>query len=774
MSTTGKFNRRRFLVGTAAVGGAMVLNIATPLAARERATPAASPVTASSATGSGGIEMAARLVINADDSITVFSTKPEAGQGTSTTLAVFVCEELGSDPLDESLVHIEWGDPRRDLTDNNAFMGEMDAFHTWFYGRADYVRHVYQQAGASARERLKHAAAAELGVPVDELVVKHNRVIHEASGESVGFGAIAAAAATVQLEEEPAIRGPQEWQLIGTPLRKQETPRKVSGQADFGIDVTLPGMLYGAVLQSPVIGGVLKRFDAEVAMGMTGVHSVLPLAEMSPSSIIVLADSYWNARRALDAMPVEWEGGAVDLTIEDIQAWHEAALDETGVEVEDSTGETLAVLESADRVIEAVYKTPYRHHAPMEPRNATAIFGEDRIDIWAGSASHDSQRNLVSRVLGVPPEMIHTHHVYIGGSFGAGRGTTDAALAVIAAQTVPGRPVKLIWSREAHTRTGMVDPFGMARFQMSVDADGWPEAFFIRKANQDWETNTTPFPPLEWDNVGVRWMSTRTNLGNPTIFAPDLTPEKLAELQANHYDGLAYTVPNHRVEWSNIETPLPVIAMRSPGLSSTVFMVESFIDEVAHEVGKDPLELRYWLLREANTHEPGWYKVLDLVAEKADWGKSLPEGSGQGLAVCVEHGTIIAAIAEVTVSRAGELVIDKVDVAFDAGYILNPDGALNQLEGSTLFGWSMAKNEELTVQGGVLQEQNFDTYPLARMSDAPRELNIHFGATSDYRPDAALGEATVPHMAAAVGNAIFAATGKRIRELPFRKADLSW
>lgn len=777
MSSTTKISRRGFLVGTAVAGGAMVMSVGT-VGAGQQASPIATLVAtpgASPAAGHpGAVEMAARLVINPDDSITVLSTKPEAGQGTSTTLAVFVCEELGSDPLDESMVHIEWGDPRRDILENNIFLGGTDGFHTWFYGRADYVRHTYQQAGASARERLKVAAAKHLGVPADELTVANNRVTHEASGQSVGFGAIAAAAASVLLEAEPAIREPGEWQLIGKPHRKQETPRKVSGRAVYGMDVELPGMLYGAVGQTPVLGGVLKSYDAEVAMGMTGVMAVIPLAEMSPSSILVIADSYWNARRALDAMPVEWEGGATDLDIEDIQAMHEEALEVPGVEVEDSTGETLAVLESADRVFEAVYKTPYRHHAVMEPRNATAIFAEDRIDIWYGSASHDSQRNLITRVLGVPPEMVNTHHVYIGGSFGAGRGTTDAALAVIASQAMGGAPVKLIWSRDVHTSTGMVDPFGMAKFQMSVDDEGWPEAFFIRKANQDWENATSKFAPLHWDNVGVRWMATATNLANPTITAPDLPPLKLQELQNQYYDGLAYRVPNHRVEWSNVETPLPVIAMRSPGLSSTVFMVESFIDEVAHETGKDPLELRYWLLREADEADPGWYNVLDLVADKAEWGKDLPQGSGQGIAVCVEHGTIIAAIAEVTVSREGDLTIDKVDVAFDAGYILNPDGALNQLEGSTLFGWSMAKNEELTIKGGVLQETNFDAYPLARMADAPRELNIHFDATSDYRLDAALGEATVPHMAAAVGNAIFAATGKRVRELPFRKADLSW
>lgn len=768
MSNTSSMSRRRFLVGAAAVGGAMVMNVGTSVSGKQ-ATPVASP----SAADPGSVEMAARLIINADDSITVVSTKPEAGQGTSTTLAVFVCEELGSDPLDESMVHIEWGDPRRDILENNYFMGGTDAFHTWFYGRADYVRHTYQQAGASARERLKVAAADHLGVPVEELSVANNRVTHDASGESVGFGAIAAAAAAVQLDAEPAIRSPKEWQLIGTPHRKQETPRKVSGRATFGIDVELPDMLYGAVKQTPVINGKLKSVDAETAMGMKGVHSVLPLIDMSPSSIIVLADSYWNARRALDAMTIEWEGGAVDTNIEDIQAMHEAALEVPGIEVED-TGETLSVIESSNRVLEAVYKTPYRHHAAMEPRNATVLFGEDRIDVWVGSASHDSQRNLISRVLGVPPEMIHTHHVYIGGSFGAGRGTTDAALAAIAAQTVPGRAVKLIWDRDTHTMTGMVDPFGMAKLQMSIDEEGWPEAFFIRKANQDWENATSKFAPLNWDNVGVRWMATATNLANPTITAPDLPPLKLQELQGQYYDGLAYRVPHHRVEWSNVETPLRVIAMRSPGLSSTVFMVESFIDEVAHETGKDPLDLRYRLLAESNEADPGWYNVLDLVAEKAEWGKDLPKGSGQGLAICVEHGTIIAAIAEVTVTQEGELIIDKVDVAFDAGYILNPDGALNQLEGSTLFGWSMAKNEELTIQGGVLQESNFDSYPLARMADAPRELNIHFEATSEQRLDAALGEATVPHMAAAVGNAIFAATGKRVRELPFRKADLSW
>lgn len=768
MVTNAKLNRRRFVIGTAAVGGAMVMNVSA--ADRKNGRNAAS---ANTARQQGGVEMAARLVINPDDSITVRSTKPEAGQGTSTTLAVFVCEELGSDPLDESMVHIEWADPRRDVIENNVYLGEMDSFHTYFYGRADYVRFLYQQAGASARERLKEAAATELGVPASELTVSNNKVHHEASGRSLGFGVLAEAAAQVQLAEEPSIRGPEEWQLIGKPHRKQETPKKVSGRAEFGMDVHLPDMLYGAVAQTPIINGTLKSYDAEAAMSMPGVHSIVPLAEFAPSTFIVLADSYWHARKGLEAASLEWEGGEADLNIEDIEAAHSAMLDEPGV-VADEEGDALAVLETADHVFEAVYKTPYRQHAVMEPRNATAIFTEDRVDIWNGAGTLDSASKIVNMALGVPPEIIHHHPVYVGGAFGGGRGGADVALAVIAAQTVPGRPVKLVWSREEHTRTGNLDPFGMAKLQMSVDEDGWPEAFFIRKANQDWESTTTPFPPDTFDNVGVRWMARQTNLANPTIFAPDLPEEKLAELQANYYDGLAYRVPNHRVEYNDVRTPLPVIAMRSPGLSSNVFMVESFIDEVAHGVGKDPLELRYWLLRQSAEQEPGWYTVLDLVAEKANWGKALPKGSGQGLAICAEHGTIIAAIAEVTVSQEGDLTIDQVDVAFDAGYILNPDGARNQLEGSTLFGWSMALNEEITVQNGQLVEDNFDRYLLAKAADAPRKLNIHFEATSDYRPDAALGEATVPHMAAAVGNAIFAATGKRVRSLPFRKADLSW
>lgn len=768
-----RINRRQFVLGTAAVGGAMVLS-STALAGRGLSSASAQSGGTTSTLPEGVVELTPRLRINPDDSITVYVTKPEAGQGTSTTMVVFVCEELGSDPLDTEMVHLEWADPQIDAAagENMPFQGQMDAFHTWFYGRADYVRTVYQQVGASARERLKLAGAEQLGVDASELRVENNQVIHDATGESIGFGALAAAAAAITLDEEPAIHEPHEWVLIGKPHRKRETPAKVSGETIYGIDVTLPDMLIGAVAQTPILGGSLKSFDIETAMEMPGVEMVVPMAEFSPSSIVVLADTYWHARKAIEAMSLEWEGGAADLNIEDIHAWHEEALEQPGILAED-VGDALSVLESADQVFEAVYQTPYRMHAPMEPRNATALFDGDELHIWNGGASHDSAASLANRVTQIPLDKIRTHAAYVGGAYGPGRGTTDAGLAALVAMQMPGRPVKLIWTREDHSRTGMFDPFGMAKLQMSVDEEGWPSAFFVRKANQKWYF-PPPRGPEEADSTGLRWILTDTNLANPTIHAPDITPEKREELLGIYYDGLAYRVPNHRVEYHDIRTPLPVSAMRSPGLSSNVFMVESFIDEVAHAVGKDPLEMRYWLLREVNEREPGWHKVLDVVAEKAPWGKTLPKGSGQGIAVCAEHGTIIAAIAEVTVTPEGKLTVDQVDVAFDAGYILNPDGARNQLEGSTLFGWSMALNEEITVQNGQVVEANFDKYQIARNIDAPRVFNVHFDATSDYRPDAALGEATIPHMAAAVGNAIFAATGKRIRSLPFRKHDLSW
>lgn len=757
-------SRRHLLVTAGLFGGGLAMGVipAFELTAQDTGAP---------------VEFSPRLVINPDDSITVIGTKPEAGQGTSTTLVVFVCEELGSDPLDMELVKMEFASVNREVTTGQPYAASTDKWHTWFYGRADIVREVYQQAGASARERLKAAASAAWNVPAAEITLSKNRLSHPA-GHEAGIGQFAALAAAITLAAEPAVRKPEEWQLIGTAYRKRETPEKVSGRTVFGIDMVLPDMLFGAVVQAKWRGATIKSVNTAAAEAANGVHSVHVVTDFFVPSVVVLADSYWRAKKALALVEIEWEGG-LPINQAEIDALYETGLIEAGVVAEDK-GDALGTLAKAGQVFEATYRTPYREHAVMEPRNATAIYTPERSDYWCGSPSADSGNGVITRFAGVPAEQLHPHVVYVGGAYGAGRGISDAALAVIVAKTVAGRPVKLVWSREEHMVQGNLDAQQWAHMQMSVDADGWPEAFNIKKVGQSWGPKLAHLPEGV-EGTQIRWMHTRPNLVNPTanpeFLDPNfkehfLSPEKLAELNAQYYDGLAYEVPNHRVEFYNAPAGMPVRAMRSPGLSSTVFMVEGFIDEVAHGVGKDPVALRKHLLR--NNPEPGWMKCIDLVCEKASWGKALPQGSGQGFAICVEHGAICAAVVEVTVAQAGDLTIDRIDIAFDTGYILNADGVLNQIEGGTLFGWNMALNEEVTLENGRFAQENFHTYPLLRIKDAPKNLFIHTEATSAYRPDAAVGEVTVPHMAAAVGNAIFAATGKRIRSLPYRKQDLSW
>jgi isoquinoline 1-oxidoreductase beta subunit len=612
------------------------------------------------------------------------------------------------------------------------------------------------QVGASARERLRAAAASRWNVPVNEIEARAGLLIHTPTSRQARFGEMAAAAATIQLAKEPAPKPQSEWTL----LRKLNPPRLhvksvVDGSSVYGIDVCLPGMLYAALVQCPVHGGKLKRFDFEAIRHMPGVRGVAVVDPSEPrielekpafwahttaqSGIAVVAEHYWQARKALEALPLEWDLGS-GVEWKDTEQIYEsvyARLDRPADEVVKETGDAPKLIEQAgDAVIEARYLTPLCEHAPMEPLNGTALVTKDRVELWHPFAMASQALVIVQEETGIAPENIEFHLPLVGGSFGRRVGGDDVRMVLAVAKKFPGTPIHAIWSREETFRQGRYRDLQAARLVAALGADGLPKALIAHVAGHD-----------------------------PVTHGLD--------------DG-AYVnscIPNARVETSNVPMHILTGQFRGPGYNSQCFIIESFIDECAVRAGIDPLEYRLRIL--SKWPDPGWQACLREVAARAGWGRKLPPRHAQGLAVGnwgmsggPREGTTAVAIATVEVTEAGDIVVHALDLAFDCGQILNADAVRAQLQGSMIFGLNVCLNEELNVENGRIVEGNFDRYPMLRIADMPRQINVHMGALTGHSRYGGTGEVAVGVVGPAVANAIFRATDKRIRTMPFRKADL--
>ena len=731
-------NRRQFVVTTAVVGGGMAIGV--------------EPGLMRSALAAGEIEVNPWVLIAPDGIVTVRVGKADIGNGTSSTVAMFVCEELA---CDWAKVQLSATDPTFDRSVNKVFSGKMGG---GAFGGNRSIPHLEQaqQAGASARERLKAAAAAEWSVPVGEITVANGEAVHARTSKKAGFGALAARAATIKLDAEPKIKTADQWTLLGKGASRLDVREKVNGSAIFGLDVRLPNMLYAAVRQSPAQGGKLKSFNADAVKGLPGVHSVVAVGTGEESAkvrgadnsalqaaVAVVADTYWHAKTALDVLPIEWDNGpGGGKGTEDLRKEFFAAMEKPGM-VAQNKGDAMAAMKTASKVIEAVYETPYADHALMEPLNATVLVAADRVDVWVSTQGPDKAMSVASDVTGVAADKVHYHNVVAGGGFGRRTVNDETRLAVAIAAKVPGRPVKTVQSREETMRQGRYRPMALSKFQAGIGADGLPVAWFNRHVSHS--------TGQQYDAANFK----------------GLDASALRTLQVDN----AYSIPNTLVEYHAMQTNLLTGPWRGPGANQNAFKIESFVDEVALAGGKDPLELRRWLLREAK--DAGWLKVLNEAASKSNWGKPLPKGSAQGMAICLDHGTIICEVAEVTVSQSGELKVHSIDIAFDTGRVMNPDGVKNQMEGGVMFGLNMALNEQITVRNGRVVEGNFDDYPMIRIDQAPK-VNVHFGGLTGGDKLMPVGEPPTPPVPPAVSNAIFRATGKRIRSLPLRNHDLSW
>ena len=675
-----------------------------------------------------GNEVGAWLVIEPDDSIVIRVAQSEMGEGVFTSMPMLVAEEL---QCDWSKVRAEYASANRSLKEDRVYQ----RMGTGGSGAVRRSRAYLQQAGASARERLVRAAAEKFGVPASQCRAVGGRVTHDASGRSAGFGELASAAADVALEQEPRIKTPDQFTLLGTPTKRLEIPAKVTGSATFGIDVRVPDMLYASIAQCPVFGGKVKRYDFDVVSARRGVVQAVELE----GAVALVADTFWHAKTALDAMPIEWDFGEnADASSAEFMAEFKADLDKPGVVAAES-GDVDGALAEAARSIEADYEVPYLAHATMEPLNCTAHVQPNRVDVWLGTQNPESVLAAAAEISGLDPENVYVHNCFLGGGFGRRSNPDEARQAVSIAKAV-GRPVQLIWTREQDTQHGRYRPMAALRFKAGLDADGKPSAFFNSSATHS----------------------------IMAVLRPSAAASGLDRISLELLQNLPYKIANQRIEHHLKLTHVPVWFWRSVGASQNGFALESFIDEMAHAAGRDPLQFRRELLVD---HED-YSHVLDVLEDKSDWGSPLPEGTGRGMAITESFATVVGQVAEVSVSRSGEVKVNRVVCALDCGNVVNPLTIEEQVEGSIVYGLTAALYGKLTIEQGRVLESNFDTYPMLRMAAMPK-VETHLALTGGDKWGG-MGEPATPPIAPAVCNAIFAVTGKRIRRLPLADQDLSW
>jgi isoquinoline 1-oxidoreductase subunit beta len=721
-------SRRHFIVTLATAAGGVAIGIgAFPHLAHAAAVPA-QPWNDDNAYNANEID--AWIAIDPDDSILIRYQRAEMGQGSMTALPMIINEELQAD---WSKVRIEYASANRNHREKKIY-GDMFSNGSRSV-RASQKR--MQQVGASARERLIAAAAARWSVPASECTAALSVVTHGPSGRTLRYGEIAPDAAKVTLAQEPVIKTPDQFTFIGKPQPRIDVAHKIDGSGKFGIDAQVPGMVFAAILACPVPGGKLKSVDESPLAGALGILKVVRLDD---ALAVVATGSFWRAKQALAKLHPEWDVGAAgDVDSPSLSKMFHAALDEPAALTARNDGDVDKAMAGAAKTFEAVYETPYLSHSPMEPMNATVHLQDGRLDVWVGTQDAYEATEKAAKAAGLEAEEVYLHNAYVGGGFGRRDASDEIVQAIQIAKAVQ-KPVKLVWTREEDTRQDKLRPHAVVRFKAGVDANGMPVAFSAR-------------------------VVTSSILATTGIKIPNLKgPEPMAVAGIND---IGYAIPNRRVDAVIKNTHLPVWFWRAPGANQHVYAMESFIDEMASAVGQDPYQYRRKML----AGKPDWLKVLDLAAEKGDWGKPLPKGRGRGIAICTDTDSLCAQVAEVTVSPQGQVKVDRVTVVLDTRYAVNPLSIAEQAEGGLIYGLSAALYGKITIKNGAAVEGNFDTYRMVRLAEAPK-IDVHLLASGGEKWGGA-GEPSTPPIGGAVANAIFAATGKRIRSLPIMDHDLS-
>jgi isoquinoline 1-oxidoreductase beta subunit len=715
MTCGGDLDRRSFLVAGSAAAGGLTLGFAIPFAETAGAV-------------GGSPEITCWIAIAPDETVTIQVARSEMGQGAMTGLAMLVAEEL---ECDWSKVRTEFVSPTLNLLQNRLWGDTSTGASRSIASSQDYLR----RAGATAREMLIAAAAARWRVPASQCAAAKGRVVHRTSGRALSFGALASAAATMKPPAEVALKPPSAWKLAGTPQQRLDVPEKVSGEPIYAIDVRLPNMLYAAIRHCPVFGGALQSVDENAIAEMPGVRGVVRM----PDAVAVVADSWWRAKRAADTLSVTWDDcGNGEVSTESIAAFVRTGLvADEDVQIGRADGDAAAALANAAMRIEADYEVPFLAHATMEPQTCTAYVRGDTVEIWVPTQDPATALATASIAAEVPHANVTIHRTMLGGGFGRRAPIQEYVRQVIAIAKQFDAPVKLIWSREQDIAHDRFRPFGMARLAAGLDAQGLPLACTIRLAGPSFVASLLP-------GFG-------TNIVDRT-FVSGLTEE------------MPYAIPNYRVDYVVRPTPVPLGVWRAINYTQNAFYKECFIDEMAHAAGMDPYLYRRKLL----TNSPRNLAVLDAAARKAGWHSPPPDGVFRGIAVNEACGSYCAQVVEVSVKN-GDVRVHRVVAAIDPGHVVNPLSVEMQVQGAIVYALTAALYGEITIKDGAAEQTNFDTYEMLRLADAPKVETVIVPSGGFW---GGVGEPPVPPLAPALCNAIFAATGKRVRSLPLKNHDL--
>jgi len=710
-------SRRAFLARSAAASGGLVIGFSLPGVVRTaRAQEAAPP--------------APKVVPNAfiriapDDTVTIFLKHVEMGQGVSTSLPMAVAEELECDWRRVRFEHA----PAEIVYAHTAFKIQMTGGSTSTWESFDQLR----TAGAMARQMLIAAAADRWKVPAGECRAENGSIVN--GSRRLRFGELAAAAASLSAPDTVTLKDPKDWKLLGHATHRLDSAAKITGQAEFGIDVRRPGMVVALVARAPYFGGKARGFRAAKARAVPGVVDVIEI----PSGIAVLAENFWAARLGRDALEIDWDPGSIAGHSTEAQLEDYRKRARTVGTIAASKGDVEAALARAAKTVEAEYELPYLAHAMMEPLNCTAEVGPESCEIWTGTQFQTIDQAAAAKIAGLKPEQVQVHTTFLGGGFGRrANPVSDFVSEAVRLAKASARPVKVVWTREDDIRGGYYRPMWVSRLRAGLDPGGRPVAWAHTIVGQSLLAGT-PFAGMiknGIDESSVEGASDSPYLAN---------------------------VADHRVDLHSPALPIPVLWWRSVGHSHTAFVVESFVDELAHAAGKEPLAFRLELLPTGSRHR----RALETAAEAFGWGRALPAGHAAGIAVHESFGSAVAQAAEVSVDK-GRIRVHRVACGVDCGPVVNPDGVEAQMQSGIVFGLSAALYGQITLRDGRVEQSNFHDYPVLRMLDMPR---VEVRIVRSNEKMGGVGEPGTPPIAPAVANAVFALTGTRLRRLPLRLA----
>jgi isoquinoline 1-oxidoreductase beta subunit len=718
ITKTPKLTRRSFVIGSAAVGAGLAVGLKIPFGTSVVRAQDGSP------------EVTAWVVIRPDDTVVIRVARSEMGQGTLTGLAQMVAEEL---ECDWSKVRTEYPTPGQSVKRKRVWGDFSTGGSRGIRDSHQYVR----EGGATARIMLIQAAANAWNVPASECTAANSVITHKSSGRKTTYGKVAEADAKLTPPEKPTLKDPTEWKLIGKSVKRLDTIDKLTGKQVYGFDLKLPGMLNAAIKDCPVFGGKVKSYEAAKVSGMPGVRHVVKVGE---SAVAVVADTWWQAKTALDALPIVWdEGENAKVSSASIAEMLKEGLDAEQAFVANQNGDVKAAIAGAAKKIEAVYAYPFQNHAPMEPMNATAKYTPDRCEVWVPTQNGEAAFAATLAASGLPADKCEVYKINLGGGFGRRGAFHDyVTQAILIAKQMPGTPVKLLWTREEDMQHGRYHPVMQCKLVGAFDGSNNLTGLHMRLSGQSILTVVRPEALQQGKD--------------PLVFQG---------LNPGGDFAIGYSVPNLLIDHAMRNTHVPPGFWRGVNINQNAIFLECFMDEMAHAAGQDPLEFR----RKLMSKHPKHLAVLNAVADRAGWGKPAPAGVYRGLAQMHSFASYVAACAEISVKDGNKIKIHRLVAATDCGYAVNPAQIERQIAGSFVYGLSGLFMEECTVKDGYIEQTNFNTYDSMRVAQMPKVESIIMPSGGFW---GGVGEPTICVAAPAVLNAFFAATGKRVRTFPLK------